>query len=126
DDETGPAELLTDGVARVVDMPVSGELVRNSIVQLDSDPNDSERIPGVAGVIYSPHPRKSLVDFHCDHQEELLRSILQGQGSDVEAVHWSDAPGGTLVVAHEEEIDPSKLAEALGIPQDEEDFEDEE
>ena len=121
DDETGPAQLLSKRLARIIDTPVLGDLCRNCIVRLDGDPDDTERIPGIAEVLYSPYPCRSWVYFQDDDQAAPLLLIIMGVlGADAEVVAPpKDGKRGIIAVSHDEPLDPVLLARAIGMPQDE-------
>jgi hypothetical protein len=121
EDETGPAELISRTVARVVSTPIFGDLCRGSIVQLDRDAGKHEGIPQIVEVLYCPYPRRTWLRYGQEAELITLVHILRALGADSEAVFppKGDQPG-LLVVSHPEFVDPVLLAEAIGIQQPQE------
>lgn len=116
--EVGPAELLGDGLARIVKAPVFGEICRNAIVRLDRDPHEAEGFPKVAEVLHMPYPCLTTLEFMEADDERTLINILALVQAEAEVVGLpeGDRPG-LLRVFHHEFLDPECLAEAIGIPQ---------
>jgi hypothetical protein len=120
-DETGPAELLGGGLARIVDPVLLGpELWQGDIVRLTHLPDDESGPPGIAQVIHRQFPGKTTVQFHCMFQSVLLTNVFAMLGGDscLLVTPEEDRPG-LLAVMHQEHVNPVLLAEAVGIPQDE-------
>jgi hypothetical protein len=120
-DETGPAELISKTVARIIDTPLFGDLSRDSIVRLDREPGKDEGIPRIREVLYSPYPRRTWLRYGQEAELITLMHILGALGAESQQIlpPQGDKPG-LLVVSHPEFVNPELLAEAIGIPQPQE------
>jgi hypothetical protein len=124
--EIGPAQLLGRRLARIIRAPVlNPDLCRNAIVLLDQDPDEDEGYPypSIKKVVYSPYPRRSFLQFEGDVVGLTLAFLFRALGCDAEflpRLEYGNGQKGLLSVCHLEGIDPEGLAEALGIPQPEE------
>jgi hypothetical protein len=120
-DETGPAELISRRVARIIDAPLLGEVCRDTIVRLDRDPRTDEGVPEIQEVLYSPFCCQSWVQFREAGEAITLAHVLRALGADCHAAlpPHDDEPGH-LVVWHHDCLNPQLLAEAIGIPQPQE------
>lgn len=118
--ETGPAEILSGRIVRIVDTPVFGDLSRNTIARLDCDPSKSTEIPEIKEVLYSPYPQRSRLEFQEEVELIMLLDIFRLLGAEGQAVIMpTKGKPGTLVISHEEHIDPVALANSIGVPQSE-------
>jgi hypothetical protein len=118
--ETGPAELLTGGLARIAAPMFSDpQLWRGDIVRLTHQPDLESGPPAIACVVHRQYPCKSLVQIHDICQGTRLTAFFALLGCDSYVIEDPcDEEPGLLAVAHPEHVDPVAVAAAAGIPQD--------
>jgi hypothetical protein len=119
--ETGPAELLGGGLARISDpvlIPEEEGLWQGDIVRLTHLPSDADGHPEIAEVVYRQYEHTAYLHITDQAEAVLLHAVLRLVGADSFVVFppTGDRPG-VLAVAHQEGLDPVGLAESIGIPQ---------
>jgi hypothetical protein len=114
--ETGPAELLGDSLARILDVPVLTDAFwRDDIVRLGPAP--AGPFPTVVEVVFARHGRRSQVGFFggrfvADHLMDLFR--LLGCDCTVIKTPTEEKGYGVLSIAHPAGFDPAALVRVLG------------
>jgi len=120
EDESGPAEILGERLARILSLPLfNDELFLGDIVRLDRDPRGNNGWPRIVEIVHPNYPLYTRLSFGNKDDYYLLWSILSCLG--VESKDLSLVKGdssGCMMVRHDEDIDPIALANAIGIPQE--------
>jgi hypothetical protein len=121
-DETGPAQVLSGRVVRVVDMPLlADELFQDDVVLLDRAPASDEGIPEVKEVLYSKFPGRDEVWFDTIDDAAVLRAIFSLLDAECHVLVLPlNGKRGLLIVSHHGNIDPVALVEAIGLAQEDE------
>ena len=115
DDETGPAELLGDGMARILDVPVfTDKFWRDDIVRLAQGP--AGQTPRIAGVVSTRFDQHSSVQFFGGESVgTLLLHIFRLLGFDgAVVVPPAEGRPGRISVAHIAGFDPAKVVKLIG------------
>jgi hypothetical protein len=115
EDETGPAALLGDGLARVLDMPVHTDAFwRDDVVRLEQSP--AVPFPRVAEVVFTRHDRRSRVEFFGGEGVATLLmnffSLLRFDSAVV--VPSAEGRPGVISVAHVAGFDPAEVVRLVG------------
>lgn len=119
-DETGPAELIGDRLARIVHPPLLADnIFPNDIVRLSHNPeDDDDGHPRIVEVVYSRYPFRANLEFDNPGQAVLLHTLFTVLGAEAHVVLPArDHEPGTMLVGHPAVLDPVALAVAVGIPQ---------
>lgn len=118
-DETGPAEVLSKRLVRIIDPPLlTDEFFRDDIVHLDRDVDDYDGIPHIEHVVYKRHPERSFLAFNKSTEYHLLHSIFAILGCEsLPLLPPGEDQQGMMIVGHQPHVDPVALAEAIGIKQ---------
>lgn len=122
DDETGPAEILGGNMARVVDAPLlTLDIWQNDIVRLAREPSSGNGYPRIVEVVHTRHPERTYLEFHSEAECHTLRAILALLDAECRVILPPDGDKpGEMSVAHQGDIDPVALAQAIGIAQSDE------
>jgi hypothetical protein len=116
--EYGPAELLGDRLARIVDVPVlTKEFWKDDIVELTDLPTDAEPTPSIGRVVYARHETHTLLQFDDELQARILMGIFALLRADTKLVRApKEGERDILSVAHPGWLDPKAVAAAtLGL-----------
>lgn len=118
--ETGPAELLGNRLARIVDPPLlTDEFFQGDIVLLDRDADDTERgYPWIEEIVVRRHAERTCLSYSNEIEFYSLSAVFAILGAECRSLlpPGEDRPG-TMIVGHASQIDPVALAEAVGITQ---------
>jgi hypothetical protein len=118
-DETGPAELLGQRLARILDAPLlTDELFQGDIVRLDRTLGDGDGYPRISKVVHTRFPARTYLAFDNDAEFFTLNPILAILGAECHLIlpADNDTPG-TMIVGDQEDLDPVALANAIGMSQ---------
>ena len=116
--ERGWAEDLGHGLARISNIPFSGELNLDDIVRYEADPDGNR----VVELISRRFPVRTTIWYDEVWQLYKIAEMLRLMDGRIEGgVDPDDKDGkhsrGFAMVACTENVDPVMLAEAIGIPQ---------
>jgi hypothetical protein len=114
-DETGPAELLDERLARIIDVPaLTDDFWRDDVVRLQAPPWQGH--PSIAEVFYTRFERRSRVEFFGgDVMGAALRDVCRVLGFDSAIIVPSEGGRpGIISVAHIDAFDPAALVNLLG------------
>ncbi|MBI3269017.1 MAG: HEAT repeat domain-containing protein [Planctomycetes bacterium] len=115
EDETGWAQPYEANLARIANIPVCGEWNVDDVVELETDADGWRRPKRLVARVY---PKKVVLCYRKQADFHRLEALLTVLGARVEGVAGpAEGRPGRLLVACPEEIDPARLAEAVGIPQ---------
>jgi hypothetical protein len=119
DDESSPAELLGERLARITRVPLLAEgLWRDDIVLLTHRPGDGGGWPRIARVVHQRYDEVCAVDFHEPGQAKVLSALLSILGAETAVIiDPADREPGRLAVAYDWPLNPPQLAEAVGVAQ---------
>jgi hypothetical protein len=115
EDETGPAELLGEGLARIIDVPLlTDRFWRDDVVRLRQDPDGG--LPRVAGVAFTRFERRSMVQFFGgEGAGALLLSLFSLLGFDSAVIVLpADERPGWISVAHAAGFRPAAVVKLIG------------
>lgn len=116
--ETGPAEMLSRTLARIVDVPIlAEELFQDDVVRLDRPPGSEEGLPEIKEVVYTRYPVRTYLSVHHEGQIYTLDAIFSILGAQCHVIIPPERRRGVMIVGHNEFIDPVGLADAVGITQ---------
>jgi hypothetical protein len=126
-DDPGPAELIGDKLARIVDVPlVSAVLWRDDIVRLTHLPGEADGYPKIEEVVFRRFSRLRFLRIHQMHEAYVLSGVLASLKADSAIVLPPKFDmQGMMLVAFNPPLDPIGLAEAIGIDQTDRDDGDE-
>jgi hypothetical protein len=113
-DETGPAELLGGGLARIIDVPLLTEAFwQDDIVRLKPQ---GEGFPTIAEVVFTRFERRTRVQyFGGEFAGSLLLHLFRVLGLDCAfIVPPKDEGPGLISVAHPAGFRPEKVVKLLG------------
>jgi hypothetical protein len=115
--QTGPAELLGGGLARILDVPVFTKAFwRDDIVRLAESPEGG--YPAIAEVVFTRHERRSHIIYWGPYSGAiLLMSLFSLLGCDSAMLrHADEERPGLMSVAHPAALDAAALARLLAPP----------
>src|SRR5262249_6424412 len=110
EDETGPAELLGESLARIIDVPaLTDDFWRDDIVRLAAP--SGEGFPRIAEVIFTRYARRSSVRFYGgEFAAALIMNMLNLLNCDAAVIVPSvEGKSGLISVAHPDCIDPADV-----------------
>src|SRR5262245_17037863 len=81
-DETGPAQLLGDRLARIVDPPLLADFSRDAIVRLSHNPVEGDKPPSITEVVWTPYDCLSRLHFDAELEADTLNAIFRLLGLD--------------------------------------------
>jgi hypothetical protein len=119
-DESGPAELIGDKLARISDMPLlTDEVWVDDIVRVTHLPEQKAGRPHIAEVVVQRFPSRAIVRIHYEEQAYVLSAVFALLTAEcVLLFPPKDGKPGMLRVAYNPPLDPIGLAKAIGIDQD--------
>src|ERR1700722_3618421 len=115
-DETGPAELLGEKLARIIEVPIgTQDFWRGDIVRLTHLPGDETGAPKVAEVVATRHDQRSHVLYHgSDRIASTLMTLFSILEADSAVIASPDKEmPGLLSVAHDSWLDPVAVVKLL-------------